>query len=70
MELTDKASLIMKKFSDDELLSYLNKISDETLYAYNVYQIEAEGRNLFESINIYSDTIMGFYKKIIKELFN
>ena len=41
---TDKASLIMKTFSDDELLDYLNKISDEALYAYNVYQIEAEGK--------------------------
>ena len=64
---TDKASLIMKKFSDDELLSYLNKISDETLYAYNVYQIEAEGRNLFESINGDEDTIMGLPVKKIKE---
>ena len=64
---TDKASLIMKHFSDDELLSYLNKISDETLYAYNVYQIEAEGRNLFESINGDEDTIMGLPVKKIKE---
>ena len=64
---TDKASLIMKKFSDGELLSYLNKISDETLYAYNVYQIEAEGRDLFESINGDEDTIMGLPVKKIKE---
>ena len=64
---TDKASLIMKKLSDGELLSYLNKISDETLYAYNVYQIEAEGRDLFESINGDEDTIMGLPVKKIKE---
>ncbi len=64
---TDKASLIMKKFSDDELINYLNKISDETLYAYNVYQIEAEGRNLFESINGDENTIMGLPVKKIKE---
>ena len=64
---TDKASLIMKKFSDDELINYLNKISDETLYAYNVYQIEAEGRNLFESVNGDKDTIMGLPVKKIKE---
>ena len=44
---TDKAKLTMKNFSDDELKNYLSKISDETLYAYNVYQIEGEGRNLF-----------------------
>ena len=43
---TDKAKLTMKNFSDDELKNYLSKISDSTLYAYNVYQIEGEGRNL------------------------
>ena len=44
---TDRAKLTMKNFSDDELKKYLSKISDEALYAYNVYQIEGEGRNLF-----------------------
>ena len=44
---TDKATLTMKKFSDEELKEYLSKISDESLYAYNVYQIEGEGKNLF-----------------------
>ena len=47
---TDKAKLTMKNFTDDELKNYLSKISDETLYAYNVYQIEGEGRSLFASI--------------------
>ena len=56
---TDKAKLTMKNFSDLELKDYLNKISDEALYAYNVYQIEAEGKNLFEKIEGDKDTIMG-----------
>ena len=56
---TDKAKLTMKKFSDLELKDYLNKISDEALYAYNVYQIEGEGKNLFEKIEGDKDTIMG-----------
>jgi septum formation protein len=47
---TDKAILKMKNFSDQDLKKYLNKITDEDLYAYNVYQIEGEGRNLFENI--------------------
>jgi len=64
---TDKAILTMKNFSDEELTSYLSKISDETLYAYNVYQIEGEGRNLFESIKGDDDTIMGLPVKKIKE---
>ena len=64
---TDKAILTMKNFSDEELTSYLSKISDETLYAYNVYQIEGEGRNLFESIKGDEDTIMGLPVKKIKE---
>ena len=55
---TDKAKLTMKNFSDDELKNYLSKISDETLYAYNVYQIEGEGRSLFASIEGDEDTIM------------
>ena len=64
---TDKAKLTMKNFTDDELRNYLSKISDETLYAYNVYQIEGEGRNLFASIEGDEDTIMGLPVKKIKE---
>ena len=63
---TDKAALTMKKMSEDELNSYLAKISDETLYAYNVYQIEGEGRNLFSSINGNENTIMGLPVEKIK----
>ena len=64
---TDKARLTMKNLSNDELKSYLSKISDEALYAYNVYQIEGEGRNLFEKIEGDKDTIMGLPVKKIKE---
>ena len=64
---TDKAKLTMKNFSNDELKRYLSKISDETLYAYNVYQIEGEGRNLFANIEGDEDTIMGLPIKKIKE---
>ena len=64
---TDKAVLKMKKFSDDELKDYLSKITDEALYAYNVYQIEGEGRKLFASIEGDEDTIMGLPVKKIKE---
>ena len=64
---TDKAELIMKKFSIIELEEYLSKISDETLYAYNVYQIEGLGKSLFSEINGDSDTIMGLPVKKIKE---
>ena len=67
---TDKATLIMKNFSDQELVEYLSKISDENLYAYNVYQIEGEGRNLFSSIEGDEDTIMGLPIKKIKEYLN
>ena len=68
---TDKATLIMKKFSDDELKKYLSKISDENLYSYNVYQIEGEGRNLFQEIIGDEDTVMGLpIKKIKKYLDN
>ena len=56
---TDKAKLTMKNFSEVELKNYLNKITDEALYAYNVYQIEGEGKNLFEKIEGDKDTIMG-----------
>ena len=64
---TDKATLIMKNFSDTELAEYLSRISDENLYAYNVYQIEGEGRNLFSSIEGDENTIMGLPIKKIKE---
>ena len=64
---TDKAKLKMKNFSEKELKKYLSKISDQALYAYNVYQIEGEGKNLFESIIGDEDTIMGLPIKKIKE---
>ena len=68
---TDKATLTMKKMNEDELRSYLTKISDEALYAYNVYQIEGEGRNLFLSIDGNENTIMGLpIEKIKKYLDN
>ena len=64
---TDKAELTMKKFSDEDLKTYLSRISDEALYAYNVYQIEGEGRNLFSDIAGDEDTIMGLPVFKIKE---
>jgi septum formation protein len=64
---TDKAELTMKSFSDENLKLYLSKISDETLYAYNVYQIEGEGRSLFSDIYGDEDTIMGLPILKIKE---
>ena len=64
---SDKAKLTMKKLSKNQLDEYLSKISDETLYAYNVYQIEGEGRNLFVSISGDENTIMGLPIKKIKE---
>ncbi len=64
---TDKAELTMKNFSENDLKNYLSKISDEALYAYNVYQIEAEGKNLFLNIEGNKDTIMGLPVKEIKE---
>ena len=68
---TDKATLTMKKMNEDDLKSYLTKISDEALYAYNVYQIEGEGRNLFSSIKGNENTIMGLpIEKIKKYLDN
>ena len=63
---TDKAYLTMKDFSENELTTYLNKISDEALYAYNVYQIEGEGKNLFLKIEGDKNTIMGLPIKEIK----
>ena len=64
---TDKATLTMKNFNDQELENYLSKISDENLYAYNVYQIEGEGKNLFINIEGDENTIMGLPIKKIKE---
>ena len=64
---TDKAILTMKNLSEDQLKKYLAKISDKNLYAYNVYQIEGEGRNLFSHISGDEDTIMGLPIKKIKE---
>ena len=64
---TDKAVLKMKNFSDEELKKYLSKISDEALYAYNVYQIEGEGKNLFSKIDGDENTIMGLPIKKIQE---
>ena len=64
---TDKAELTMKNFTDDDLKIYLSKISDEALYAYNVYQIEGEGRNLFSKMEGDEDTIMGLPVFKIKE---
>jgi len=64
---TDKATLTMKNFSEKQLKEYLAKISDENLYAYNVYQIEDEGRYLFSNISGDEDTIMGLPIKKIKE---
>ena len=67
---TDKAELTMKKMSDGDLEDYLSKISDEALYSYNVYQIEGEGKNLFEKIEGDDDTIMGLPIKKIKDYLN
>ena len=64
---TDKAVLKMKEFSNEELKKYLTKIPDKALYAYNVYQIEGEGRKLFAYIEGDENTIMGLPIKIIKE---
>ena len=64
---TDKARLKMKNFTEKELEEYLAKISDNALYAYNVYQIEGEGKNLFSSIEGDKNTIMGLPLMKIKE---
>ena len=64
---TDKAKLTMKSFSENELELYLSKISDENLYAYNVYQIEGEGRKLFSDISGDENTIMGLPIDKIKD---
>ena len=67
---TDKAALTMKNMNNHDLENYLQKISDEKLYAYNVYQIEGEGKNLFSKIEGDEDTIMGLPIKKIKEYLN
>jgi len=67
---TDRAELTMKTLSDEDIKNYLSKITDEALYAYNVYQIEGEGRNLFLKIDGDEDTIMGLPIKKIKEYLN
>ena len=67
---TDKATLTMKNFSENELKTYLSKIRDEELYAYNVYQIEGLGRSLFSKIEGDENTIMGLPIKKIKEYLN
>ena len=67
---TDKAYLTMKKLTEDELTIYLSKIKDDDLYAYNVYQIEGEGRFLFSKIEGDENTIMGLPIKKIKEYLN
>ena len=68
---TDTAELTMKNFLEQELKTYLSTISDEALYAYNVYQIEGEGRNLFSNITGDENTIMGLpVFKIIEYLKN
>jgi len=64
---TDKATLTMKNFNDQELENYLLKISDENLFAYNVYQIEGEGKKLFAKVEGDENTIMGLPIKKIKE---
>ena len=69
-DFTDKATLTMKNFKEDELKDYLSKISDEALYAYNVYQIEGEGKNLFSDIEGDENTIMGLPVNKIKEYLN
>ena len=64
---TEKAKLVMKNFAENDLKNYLNRISDENLYAYNVYQIEGLGKSLFLKIEGDKDTIMGLPVKKIKE---
>ena len=64
---TDSSNLTMKKLNLDQIKSYLNKIKDKVLYAYGVYQIEADGRSLFSKIEGDEDTIMGLPVKQIKQ---
>ena len=64
---TDKAELKMRELNDEDINTYLSKISDENLFAYNVYQIEGIGKSLFESIKGSENTIMGLPVEKIKE---
>ena len=64
---TEKAEMKMKTFSQKELQEYLSKISDKNLYSYNVYQIEGEGKKLFNEIKGDVDTIMGLPIKNIRQ---
>ena len=64
---TDRASLTMKSMTEKEMKEYLSKISDEALYAYNVYQIEGLGRSLFSKIEGNENTIMGLPVEKIKD---
>ena len=64
---TDRATLTMKNLTEDDLVKYLSKISDQSLYSYNVYQIEGEGKNLFLRIDGDENTIMGLPIMKIKE---
>ncbi len=67
---TDASTLTMKQLNLDEIKSYLAKIRDKELYAYGVYQIEAEGRSLFSKIEGDENAIMGLPVKQIKEYLN
>ena len=67
---TDKAKLTMKEFSLEELKNYLGKVTDEALYAYNVYQIEGIGSSLFSKIEGDKNTIMGLPVQKIKKYLN
>ena len=67
---TDASSLTMKQLNLDQIKSYLERIRDEKLYAYGVYQIEAGGRDLFSKIEGDEDSIIGLPIKKIKEYLN
>ena len=67
---TDVSTLTMKQLNSDEIKSYLARIRDKELYAYGVYQIEADGRSLFSKIEGDENTIMGLPVKQIKEFLN
>ena len=67
---SDESTLTMKKLNLDEIKSYLTKIRDEELFAYGVYQIEADGKSLFSEIKGDENTIMGLPVKQIKEYLN
>ena len=69
-DCTDASALTMNQLNSDEIKAYLAKIKDKELYAYNVYQIEGEGRSLFLKIDGNEDTIMGLPINKIKEYLN